>query len=263
MPLCKKFIAQLCQATSYEQAFTAYSDYMLALNFHSLSYVFMPINLFGNYKEQMPRFSVTDYFSPSFLEEYASCGFQSHDYIVDAVSSGKQNCLYLWAQDRKNGKLTKQAANIIDNAKYDHHMGNGCSILTSKSLHGVGAVSLIGDESDRLFNAYVKENFISLSNATEVFHNHVIAKGYEVNIFVMQTLFSDFNATEKKILKCLLDGNSVPETAIKVNRSKGHVENLVREMRIKIGGELPNGKPRISKDKLLHFCGLMHIYHEL
>ena len=263
MPLCKKFIEQLCQAQHYDAAFKAYSDYIIDLNFHSLSYVFMPINLFGTYKEQMPRFSVTDNFSKSFLEEYAIGGFQSYDYIVDAVSSGKQNCLYLWEDDRKSGQLNKQASSIIDNAKYDHHMGNGCSILTSKSLHGVGAVSLIGDESDRSFKSYVKENLISLSNATEIFHNHILAKGYEVNTFIMQTVFLDFNITEKKILKCLLDGNSVPETAIKVNRSKGHVENLVREMRIKIGGELPNGKPRISKDKLLHFCGLLHIYHEL
>ena len=36
---------------------------------------------------------------------------------------------------------------------------------------------------------------------------------------------------------CLLDSNSIPEAAIKVNRSKGHVENLVHEMRIKIDGE--------------------------
>ena len=120
MPLCKKFIEQLCQAQHYDAAFKAYSDYIIDLNFHSLSYVFMPINLFGTYKEQMPRFSVTDNFSKSFLEEYAISGFQSYDYIVDAVSSGQQNCLYLWEDDRKSGQLNKQASYEVEKLQEKH-----------------------------------------------------------------------------------------------------------------------------------------------
>jgi hypothetical protein len=259
----ENFITQLLQTQSYPAAFNAYSDYIESLNFCSMSYVFMPNTLFGNHKDNMPRFSVTENFSKSFLEEYAARDFQNNDYIVDAVNNGQSNCLFLWEQDRKSGKLNSCAAKIIDNAKYDHNMGNGCSILTKRSTHGIGAVSLIGDESDQLFARYIAEHKKTLSAATELFNNYIIANSYEINPFVMHSIFSDLNKTEKQILKCLLDGDTVPKTAKKINKSKGYIENLIREMRIKVGGLTVDGRPRISKDKLVHYSGLMRIYSEL
>lgn len=259
----ESFITQLLYTKDYEAAFTVYKSYIESLDFHSVSYVFMPSVLSTEHKSTPPRFSLSKNFSKSFIEEYNEKGFQKYDYIVDAVNKGEEDRFYLWQQDRNSNKLTNQAKYIIDNAKHDHHMGNGCSILTRRSPHGIGAVSLIGDESDCLFERYIGEHRKTLYESTTIFNNFVMANAYEIDYFIMRSIFSSLNKTERKILKLLSEGKSVPFISTQLNKSQGHIENLVMKMRTKVGGVNADGKPAISKDKLIGHSNFMRINQEL
>lgn len=259
----ENFSMQLFHSESYTEAFNAYEAYIQAMAFQSMSYVFIPNSPFTHHQNTTPRFSVTDSFDPDFLEEYETRQFQNHDYIVDAINRGESSKLYLWAKDYKHGKVKKHQKIVLDSANNDYNMGNGFSILTAKCKSGIGAVSLVGDHSDKLFLQYIKEHQQELRIANEAFHNHVITRSHEVSNFIMPTMFLELKKTEKQVLKCLLKGLSAPQIADKIFRSIGHVEHLIIKIRIKVGGEFINGKPRISKDRLIHFCGLMRIYDEL
>lgn len=257
------YITQLLNTTSYDAAFGVYNRYIESLNFHSVSYVFMPNALSNQYKLTPPRFSLSELFSKTFIEEYNEKGFQAHDYIVDAINNGEENCFRLWHQDRNNKNLSSEAKRIIDNAKYNHHMGNGCSILTRRSPHGIGTVSLIGDESDRLFERYIQEHSKTLYESTMIFNQYVITNGYEVDLFIIQGIFSALTKTEKKVLPLLVNGHSVPNIAKQLELSVGHIENLIRDMRMKIGGVTAEGKPAITKDKLISYASFMRINEAL
>lgn len=255
----ESFITQLLQTSSYEGAFSVYNHYIESLDFHSVSYVFMPDALSTQHKNTPPRFSLSKYFNTNFIAEYNEKGFQNYDYIVDAVNKRLENRFFLWQQDRNSNQLNNQAKRIIDNANYDHHMGNGCSILTKRSPHGVGVVSLIGDESDRLFERYIEEHKKTLYESTAIFNNYVIANGYEIDLFIMRSIFASFNKTEKQVLKYLSAGYSVPQIAKIINKSHRYIENLIRDMRIKVGGIAVDGKPAITKDKLISYSGFMRV----
>lgn len=259
------FSMQLFQADSYEESFQAYNNYLQAMGYHSLSYVFMPDSPYEHHQKTIPRFSVSEGFSQEFLQEYEARQFQKDDYIVDAVNNGESKKLYLWSRDYKNKIVMPEQRVVLDTARYDYEMGNGFSILTAKGTNGTGAVSIVGDDADsaRSFAQNIEEHSNRLQMATDYFHSHIVTGNYEVAKFIMPAVFSELKKTEMEVLKCLLKGLSVPHAAERVHRSKRHVENLVRDIRIKVGGELLDGKPRISKDELIHFCGVMRVFHEL
>ena len=259
----KDFSQSLMHSNSYEDSFNSFDTYIQALGCQSSAYIFVPKTPFDDHQEHMPTFSFSDHFSQSFLEEYEGRNFQNSDYIFDAIKRGKDNRLYLWGNDLKNRKLKQSQRRVIEVATYDHKMGNSISILTRKGRNGTGAVTLVGDSSDRFFSQYLKEHSEDFRMATEAFHNHIITRSYEANAFIIPSLFSELNITERQVLKCLLEGLAVHMIAKKVYKSKKYLERVIRNIRIKVGGKLPNGKPRISKDALICFCSQMQIYTAL
>lgn len=55
----------------------------------------------------------------------------------------------------------------------------------------------------------------------------------------------------------------MPFISTQLNKSQGHIENLVMKMRTKVGGVNADGKPAISKDKLIGYSNFMRINQEL
>lgn len=251
------------RSNSYEDSFNAFDTHIQALGCQSSAYIFVPKTPFDDHKKYVPTFSFSDHFNQPFLEEYKERNFQDSDYIFDAIKKGKENRLYLWGKDLKNRTLKQSQRRVIEAATYDHEMGNSFSILTRKGRNGIGAVTLVGDSSDRFFSHYIKEHAEDFRMATEAFHNHIITRSYEANAFIIPSLFADLNTTERQVLKCLLEGLAVPMIAKKVYKSKKYLERVISNIRTKVGGTLPNGKPRISKDALICFCSEMQIYNAL
>jgi len=246
------FSERLRQSRNYDESFEAYSDYIAILGLQSMSYTFIPESPFSKHNDIPPKVLIKNKFTSICRKNYKEASFKLHEHIVGEIRKGKACKVYFWEE-----KLKRNPQESPRNS------WDGCSILTAKSLHGTGIVSVVTNEKNYPCQMYFQENKNILFSATETFHNHVITHSYEIAPFIMQTIFVGLTSTERKVLKCLLDGLRVPEIANVIYRSKGHVENLVREIRIKVGGELPNGKPSITKDKLLHFCGLMKVYEEL
>ena len=106
------------------------------------------------------------------------------------------------------------------------------------------------------------ETVSMLKTASTIFHNHVITNAFEYNAFI-DPILPKFNKTEKNVLKLLLDGHSVPIISKILCKSEGYMENVVRNIRIKMAGLDHNDKPKISKDLLIHYCGLMGVYDAL
>ena len=254
------FNDDLLGARSYQASFDAYDAYLRSLGFKSMSHAYMPNNAYKNQQNNTPKFATSKDYGNGFIPRYTERQYQQYDYIIDALKKG-QTGLMLWQRDF--AQLNRYQQRILNIMKTDYQMGNGFSIPTAAGKQGIGAVSIIGDENDRLFSQLIEEHFREIASATNNFHNHVKSKNYDVAVFIMTTTFLKLTKTEKSVLKYLLDGFSVPVIATKVFRCKKYVEKLVSNIRIKIGGENADGKPRISKDELIHFCGLMRIYDEL
>jgi hypothetical protein len=257
------FCKQLIQSRSYGESFQAYDNYIHASGCQGSSYTFIPDAPFTPEQEFPLTFSISDNFNHDFLEEYQNNNFQASDYVLEAVKQGQERKIFLWKDDIKQISLNPSQRNVIEVAQSDYDMKNSFSILTPKSKQGIGAFTIIGDATDRLFSQYIKEQAAEFYIATETFNNHILARSYEAGAFTMPFLFSKLSKTERQVLKRLIAGLSVPRIAEELSRSRGYIENVVRNIRIKLGGRLENGKPKISKDRMLCFCSALQIYDEL
>ena len=247
---------------SYEDSFTAYTELINNLGYESLLYAYAPRSVLDNISAiDKPLMSISENYNLEYLKEYSESHFEQTDYVIQKVLSGHAKTLDWWKDD-KRGELNNKQKKILNIMRNDYGMKNGLTIPLPTGIKGMGTASVVCDEGGRLFKKLKKETHATLWAATKLFHNHIIANAYEYSTFI-KPVFSSLSKTERLTLKYLLDGLSVPQIAKAVFRSRGHTENLVRSIRIKIGGEEIDGKPRITKDQLIHYCGLMQIYNEL
>ncbi len=253
---------KLCLATTYEESFFTYNELTTQLGYKSLLYTYAPRSVLDNIPAiTAPTVSVSESYNLEYLKQYSESHFEQTDYVVQSILQGNTSTLDWW-EDCNNGQLNKAQKKILHIMQDDYRMSNGLTIPLPNGIKGVGVASLISGDKDRLFKKLKSETHSTLWTATKLFHNHVIANAYEYSTFI-KPILSSLSKTEKQALKCLLDGLSVPQIAQAIFRSRGHTENLVRSIRTKIGGEDIEGKPRITKDQLIHYCGLMQIYNEL
>ncbi|MCK5902167.1 MAG: autoinducer binding domain-containing protein [Cocleimonas sp.] len=251
----------LFRTTSYEASFSLYCKAVQKLGYKNVLYSFIPAISAYQGLTLDPRFSVSNNCNPDYLEQYTQSQFDQDDYVIQKIQQGHIDTLDWW-KDCKNGVLNHRQIEILNIMRHDYKMENGLSLPLPTGVRGMAAASVISDQNDVYFQKLKKETHDTLWTITHQFHSHVITNAYEYSAFI-KPIFSALNNTEQQVLKHLLEGLHVREIAMIVFKHHKYIERVVREIRIKIGGHLINGKPRIKKDQLIHYCGQMHIYDEL
>lgn len=241
-----QFCKDLMESSCYDDSFLVYSRYINSLSFEACSYVFM-VDVGLRNDTTPPRFSLSANFSSSFMDEYVDQGLQNSDYIVDGIrnhSWSDQSCI--WKHDRKQVSLKQKK--MIELAT-DYGMGNSLTILSKKSVLGVGATTLVGDVTDQ----YLEEHLREIKTVTEIFNNHVVVNNYSVTQFLNPMFFGSLNKLEKLALIELAKGLKIPAIASKLHKSKGYIENVVSSIRAKVGGVTETGAPKITVIELVHY----------
>lgn len=256
-----EYASQLCFAETFDDAFLVFDQHTKRLGFESALYSFIPRISLDNKLEHAPIFSVSDSYDPNYLTHYMEERLDKNDYIIKELENGNTRT-YDWQEDLRNGQLTNVEKNVLDIACNDHQMKNGLSIPTLTGVKGIAAASVISSESDRLFSQLKKETYDSLLTSTKLFHNHAISNAFEFSTFV-QPLLASLSETEKKVVKTLPKGLSVTCIAKEVGKSIRYTDNIIRNLRIKMGGLNEQHQPRISTKLLIYYIGLMKLADEL
>jgi len=255
------FADQLCQATTYDESFALYSQFTEFLGYESALYSFIPRIVLDQISHLQPKFSISENYNQGYLEEYSASKFDKTDYVIKEIKSGCTETLDWWG-DYKKGSLNAKQTKILNIMRDDYKIENGLSIPLNTGVKGIAAVSVSSDQKDRLYQQLRSETHLTLKTASIIFHNHVVTNAFEYNAFV-DPILPNMNKTEKKVLKLLLDGHPVPRISKILCKSEGYMENVVRSIRIKMAGLDSDDKPKISKDLLIHYSGLMGIYDAL
>ena len=243
-------------ASCYEDSFLIYSNYIQTFSFQACSYVYMMDVGIDVKNDAPPRFSLSSDFNSSFIDQYMSENLQENDYIVDGIlNKSWSNKTHIWKQDKN--KLLPSQKKMVDLTATDYGMENSLSILSRKNILGVGATTLVGDDTDKYFESYLDTYLPEIRAATEIFNNHVVINNYVAAQFITPVLFNGLSKTEKIVLIELAGGLKIPAIASKLYKSKGYIENLVYSIRGKVGGVTEKGMSKITATELIHFYLLL------
>jgi len=256
-----EYADKLCHASTYEESFLAFDQYAKELGFESALYSFIPRIALDNKLSLAPVFSVSENYSAEYLEHYMEARFDKDDHIIHLIDTGTATAIDWW-DEVENKKLSKNAKEVFVSAKEDYRMANGLSIPTLTGAKGIAAASFISNEGNAHFKKLKHENIEALWTSSRLFHNHVMCGTYNFRTFI-SPLLPNLSKTEQVVLKYLLEGLTLPDIAKAACKSYKYTENVLRSIRIKMAGLDENGKPKISKDLLIHYCGLMGIYDQL
>jgi hypothetical protein len=259
--LIGNFAYELCMATSYNEAFSVFDRLTTTLGFDSALYSHIPSVVLNGTSTSQPVFSTSQSYDQLFLLQYLEADFHKHDHAINSMNAGSMAHIDWWLEV-DNNKVSKEALEVFSVARDDFNMTNGFTIPTLTGAQGIAAASFISSDKRESFNKLLNENMQVLTTCTKVFHNHVMNQSYFFGTFLEPSL-PKLNATQRAVFKGLLLGLKTPVIADRIFKSPRHVENVVRDLRMKIGGSDINGKPVMSKDSLIHYGGLMRFLEQL
>lgn len=251
-----EFAYKLCYTTSFDEAFSLFQQHMQQLGFDHMLYTFIPRISLDNPNKHQPKLMVSESYK-QYLNYYQEANLAQNDYTIKLIDQGSKRPLDWW-EDIRNKLLTPAEKEVVEVARHDYHMKNGLTIPTLVGEKGIAGASLISMDDDRFFQTLKEESMTLALTSTALFHNHTMANSFEFSPFI-QPLIDNLNETEKKIVNCLPKGLPVNHIAADVGRSTGYTEKVIRNLRIKMGGETPEHKPRISTRLLTYYIGLMNL----
>lgn len=259
--LLGEYAEKLCCASTFEESFLAFDQYANTLGFESTLYSFIPRIALDNKLPKTPVFSISKNYNANYLKHYMEARFDQNDHIIYSIKKGRTTAIDWWDEVKKGG-LNKQEQEVFVSAREDYQMANGLSIPTLTGAKGIAATSFISNEKSEKFKKLKYANVEVLWASSQLFHNHIMCGSYNFNTFI-SPLLPVLSKTERIVLKCVLEGLIVSQISEVACKSHKYTENVIRSIRIKMGGLDENDKPKISKDLLIHYCGLMGIYDEL
>jgi hypothetical protein len=255
------FAFELCGAENYDAAFSAFDQLLTSVGFDSVLYSHIPSIVLSGTSASQPVFSTSESYDSRYMMQYMEAGFYKDDHVISSINDGRMSHIDWW-KDAETKQISKGAMEVFSVARDDFKMTNGFTIPTLTGSQGIAATSFISSDAREPFDQLLQENEQLMIACSKIFHNHVMNQAYFFGKFLEPSL-PKLNPTQRAVFKGLLLGLTTPIIAEQIFRSPRYVENVVRDLRMKIGGSDANGKPLMSKDSLIHYGGLMRFLDQL
>jgi hypothetical protein len=255
------FAFELCGAENYDAAFSAFDQLLTSVGFDSVLYSHIPSIVLSGTSASQPVFSTSESYDSRYMMQYMEAGFYKDDHVISSINDGRMSHIDWW-KEAETKAVSKGAMEVFSVARDDFKMTNGFTIPTLTGSQGIAAASFISSDAREPFDQLLQENEQLMIASTKIFHNHVMNQSYFFGKFLEPSL-PKLNATQRAVFKGLLLGLTTPVIAGQICKNPRYVENVVRDLRVKIGGSDIEGKPLISKDSLIHYGGLMRFLDQL
>lgn len=266
------YMVKLCMSETYDDALSTYRSYVKSLGYHSVSYLFIPRMMLDNNLLSSPVFKAkgkrakktkkANQENIKCLNRFKHYAENSTDQNIEKIKKGYIETID-WTQEtvnrRKSSQITKKQANHTKK-RYEHQLIKGLAISSLAGNKGIGILvaSVMSDDNQQSFQQLKAKTENVLNVSTKLFHNHALSKGDEFNVFC-EPLIKGLSETEKKVLKVLPTGKTSAVIAKELGTGSRYIDNVIRDLRIKVGGKTADGKPRISTTLLIYYIALTQL----
>lgn len=256
-----EFVAAVHQATSFEEAFSAFEKQVFQLGFDGALYVFIPRISLDTSLPQAPVYQFSDSYSPAYISHYIDAGFFRNDPIVKAMEGGDLNPLDWWTEIKK-GHMNKAEENVIVVAREDYQMTHGLTIPTMADSRGIACVSVISNDNTSLYAKARNEGFDQLKLGAQVLHGAVLSNAFHLKTFV-EPLVARLSTTERGFLRKLVEGKKMKTIAFELNVGEKYIDKVASSAREKLSLAKNGEGQSISREQLIYYIGLLNLLEAL
>lgn len=268
------YAIKLCMCDTYDEALSTYSDYVKSLGYQSVSYLFIPRMVLDNHlfskqfshinanksrgKSKRAKKTNAKQANIRLFKQYADDDTQQS---AEKIKQGYTKTIDLKKEARNKRKprhaKQEQTAHTM---RYEHQLIKGLPIPSLAGNKGIGiaVVSVMSDDDDQFFQQLNAETEEALRISTKLFHQHALSNADEFHD-VTEPLLNNLSETEKKVLKALPTSKTVAVIARELDRRPRYIDNVIRELRMKVGGRTSDDNPRISTALLIYYIGLTQL----
>lgn len=252
-----EYAQELYSAENFEQAFAVFEQQILKLGYDGVLYTYIPRVLLDSNFSREPVYKVSRDYNPSYLKHYADARFDRHDPLIKAVESGASEPIDWWGPtSKKYMDMDKASEEVIETSR-DYGIANGVTLPTLCEHRAISGASFISTEK-RLYSKLREESIENLQICTSMFHNMVISRACYTGDFVKPVLDSLSN-TEKQFLVGLAQGKPPAKIAADLGKSEKYLEQVMLRMRGKLSGAADGESPKINRNQLLYYAGLLNL----
>lgn len=255
------FAEKLFRASCFEDAFRAFEEQVFRLGFEGVLYTFIPRVTLDAKLPERPVYKVSRSYGPEYLSHYAQARFDQHDPIIRAIAGGNLTPLDWWLEIKK-GTMTSAERRVITTARDDYRMINGLTLPLMSDTRGIAGASFVSSEPDRLYENLKAQSLEELSLCTRMFHGAVNSNACLMAEF-LRPLLGGLSRTEKGVLRRLAEGKGLEQIAAELDTTTRYVDRVVRHLREKLSGVGSEEKPRINRNQLAYYVGLLNLIDQL
>lgn len=255
------FAEKLFRARSFEDAFRTFEEQVFRLGYEGALYTFIPRVALDANLPQQPVYKVSESYGKEYLSHYGQARFDQHDPIVKAIADGVLTPLDWWFEVKK-GTMTAPESRVIVTAREDYRIINGLTLPLMSDARGIAGASFTSSEPDRLYEQLKAQTLEELALCARMFHAAVNANADHTAEF-LRPLLVWLTQKEKGVLRRLAEGKGLEQIADELGTTTRYVDRVVRHLREKLSGVGSEEQPRISRNQLAYYVGLLNLIGHL
>ena len=251
------FVQDLYSSENFQGAFKIFEKRVQRLGYESTLYTYIPKVLIETDFIVKPVYQVSDDYSPDFIKHYEDARFDKTDPLIRAVVAGVEHPIDWWGDVCKTFTHGERDSREVIETSRQYGIKSGVTIPLLSGKSGIAGASFINTESGSLqgvANPHLEELVLS----TQLFHGLVQSNACYKGEFV-KTLLDAMSQTEKRFLAGLARGQAPSEIAYELNTTERYLEQVMLKIRRKFSGVGPTDTPKINRNQLLYYAGLVDI----
>lgn len=252
-----EYAQALYQAGDLENAFAAFEKSVIELGFEAVLYSYIPRALIESGFHVPPVYLHSDKFYPEYMAHYAESRFDRYDPTLQAVNNNEKQAIDWWGDVCQSYKLNSlKSCEVMDVSRY-YGIENGVTLPLMSGAQGVAGVSAISREKAQ-YSLLLADKLDALFLRARMFHGLVVSNSGYLGAFT-RSLVESLSQTQMGYLRGLAAGRKTSDIAKELNTSSGYLDQSMIRLRRKLSGAEDNSAPKINRNQLLYYAGLLNI----
>lgn len=238
-------------APPFGERFANLTQVISDLGFDGVLYSFYPKPMYMN-KEVQPVLHYSDGFAP-FVSHYIASNYGNRDFVLRLALQDHKKAIDWW-DEINAGRVSREERVVTEDARVNFGIQHGLSIPALRGTFAVAGISVMSRNSLSHFQMLKKSHLAQLFSLSSEYHASVISSKASLRFFI-QPLLESLNATQKNVLKHILNGKPMKSIPHIYGIKPRYAEKVLLNIRAEFGN--------ITTNELIYILGMVNMHEYL